>query len=148
MPASDAPVGTTVSSNDREYFAPRPGMAVLDNLFETVLALAWLGVTVNIAIAVLAWLYAAVFVGGSAVSILVALVFIGFGTVVVLGSLRFYSPTLNPLVGFRALLTYEWADSAHYRCGYCDRTFAYPASLPDPDCPYCHSSELRTIEPT
>lgn len=121
-------------------------MAFLDHTFETVLALAWLGVTVNIAYAVLAWIYAAVFVGGSAVSLLVALVFIGFGTVVVLGTARFYAPTLNPVTGFRSLLSFDWPETDRYFCENCGRPFGQPASLSNPTCPYCSSSDLQVME--
>lgn len=121
-------------------------MAVLDNVFETLLGLAWLGVTANIAVAVLAWLYAVVLVGGSLVPSLVALAFIGFGTVIVVGSIRVFAPTANPVEGFRYLLTYTWDPSARYHCGNCDRTFAYPGRLDDPDCPYCSSSSPRSLD--
>jgi hypothetical protein len=67
-------------------------MARLDHVFETVLALTGLALTVNIGYAVVAWLYAALFVGGSVLAYLLALVFIGFGTVIVVGFVGLYWP--------------------------------------------------------
>lgn len=33
-----------------------------------------------------------------------------------------------------------------YRCTNCGRDFAYTADLPDPDCPYCDSTDLRSLD--
>lgn len=120
-------------------------MAPLDHVLESVLLLSWLGVVATVAIGVLAWLYAAVFVGGSVLPMLLALVFIGFGTVIVLGTMRFYTPTLNPIKAFRRLLTFEWDESAHYHCDHCDRSYAQPAGLADLNCPYCGSPDPRPL---
>lgn len=33
-----------------------------------------------------------------------------------------------------------------YRCTDCGREFTYTTELPDPDCPYCDSTDLRTLD--
>ena len=38
--------------------------------------------------------------------------------------------------------------AVRYRCRGCGRAFAYRADLPDPDCPYCDSRSLRTVDST
>ena len=65
-------------------------MVTVDDLPETVLALAALGLVANIAVAVLVWLYAAVAIGGSAVGAVLAAVFVVDGTAIVWGYLRLY----------------------------------------------------------
>lgn len=33
--------------------------------------------------------------------------------------------------------------SVRYRCSGCQRAFAYPAEVEEPDCPYCNESTLE-----
>jgi len=33
-----------------------------------------------------------------------------------------------------------------YRCRDCDRQFAYPAELDEPDCPYCNAPTLESFD--
>lgn len=65
-------------------------MAILENVLETILALAAVVLMVNIAFAVLTWLYAALFVGGSPFALLLAVPFIGLGAVIVAGYIGIY----------------------------------------------------------
>lgn len=59
-------------------------------LLEKVLALAGLGLALNVALAVLVWLYALLVIGGSLVASVIGVLFIVLGIAIVVGFIRMY----------------------------------------------------------
>lgn len=66
-------------------------MPIFDNLMETVLALAGLGLVLNVAFAVVVWIYVLVFIGGPLTAVVLGLVFIVIGALIVVGYVQSYA---------------------------------------------------------